>query len=169
MPDDLLPDHGPDTVLLRSVEDPGQPGLGAAHLGGQAGAACIDGGQVAGGGMQPEIVSSLDDAGGAQHRTGRAETEQADHNGGNVAAGQVAVDPHRIYIEGWSNGGFFALRAALAYTSVFAAAGEIEAVLDVPYSTKTPIRVFHIHGINDQVVPINGAPARCSRHRSAIP
>jgi polyhydroxybutyrate depolymerase len=69
---------------------------------------------------------------------------------------QVAIDPHRVYIEGWSNGGFFALRAALAYPTVFAAAGEIEAVLDVPYSTKTPIRVFHIHGTNDQVVPING-------------
>src|SRR4051794_24640633 len=69
---------------------------------------------------------------------------------------QVAIDPHRIYIEGWSNGGFFALRAALAYPTIFAAAGEIEAVLDVPYSTKTPIRVFHIHATRDAVVPING-------------
>jgi poly(3-hydroxybutyrate) depolymerase len=68
----------------------------------------------------------------------------------------VSIDPHRIYLEGWSNGGFFALRAALWRTDLFAAAGEIEAVLDVSYSTRNPIRVLHIHSTRDTVVPIEG-------------
>jgi poly(3-hydroxybutyrate) depolymerase len=69
---------------------------------------------------------------------------------------QVAVDPHRVYLEGWSNGGFFALRAALARPEVFAAVGEIESVLDVPVATSAPVRVLHMHATRDTVVPIAG-------------
>ncbi|WP_460810013.1 hypothetical protein [Microlunatus endophyticus] len=43
--------------------------------------------------MQSQVVGGFDDAGGAQHRTGRAETQQSDNDRGNVAAGQVPLDP----------------------------------------------------------------------------
>src|SRR3954454_1359502 len=68
----------------------------------------------------------------------------------------VAVDMHRVYIEGWSNGGFEAVRAALARPDLFAGAGEIESVLDVPVTTTNPVRVVHIHATRDTVVPILG-------------
>ena len=68
----------------------------------------------------------------------------------------VPIDAHRVYIEGWSNGGFYAMRAALQRPDVFAAAGEIEAVLDVPVTTTTPIRAVHVHSTRDTVVPIRG-------------
>jgi poly(3-hydroxybutyrate) depolymerase len=68
----------------------------------------------------------------------------------------VPIDRSRVYIEGWSNGGFYALRAALQRPDVFAAAGEIEAVLDVPVRTSAGMRVMHIHSTRDTVVPIRG-------------
>lgn len=68
----------------------------------------------------------------------------------------VQVDMHRVYIEGWSTGGFYAMRAALQRPDVFAAAGEIEAVIDVPVTTTVPIRAVHVHPTRDTVVPILG-------------
>jgi len=67
-----------------------------------------------------------------------------------------SIDPFRIYIEGWSNGGFMAVYALTAAPDLFAAGGEIESVLDLPAATNVPVRVKHLHAIGDTVVPIAG-------------
>lgn len=67
-----------------------------------------------------------------------------------------AIDPHRIYIEGLSNGGFMAVYALTEAPDLFAAGGEIESVLDLPAATPVPVRVKHIHALGDTVVPIAG-------------
>ena len=67
-----------------------------------------------------------------------------------------AIDPHRIYVEGWSNGRFMAVYALTEAPDLFAAGGEIESVLDLPAATPVPVRVIHIHALGDTVVPIAG-------------
>jgi poly(3-hydroxybutyrate) depolymerase len=74
----------------------------------------------------------------------------------NLVKARVSIDPHRVYVEGWSNGGFMAARALTARPDVFAAGGEIEAVLDVAPASQTPVRLRHLHSISDTVVPIRG-------------
>ncbi len=49
-----------------------------------------------------------------------------------------------------------AVHAATTAPDVFAAAGEIESVLDMPVATKRPVRIIHIHSPLDTVVPIGG-------------
>lgn len=68
----------------------------------------------------------------------------------------VPIDSRRVYIEGWSNGGFMAVHTITTRPDVFKAAGEIEAVLDLPSATTVPVRVKHIHASGDIVVPIHG-------------
>ena len=71
-------------------------------------------------------------------------------------ATRTRIDRSRVYIEGWSNGGFMAVHAATTAPDVFAAAGELESVLDMPVRTTSPVRIIHIHSPFDEVVPING-------------
>ena len=73
-----------------------------------------------------------------------------------TVAGITPIDRSRVYIEGWSNGGFMAVHAATSAPDVFAAAGELESVLDMPVRTNTPVRIIHIHSPHDSVVPITG-------------
>jgi poly(3-hydroxybutyrate) depolymerase len=65
------------------------------------------------------------------------------------------INLRRIYIEGWSNGGFMAAHAVTSST-VFAAAGETESVLDLPVTVTSPVNLIHIHATTDAVVPIDG-------------
>ncbi len=71
-------------------------------------------------------------------------------------ADTTSIDRTRVYIEGWSNGGFMAVHAATTAPNVFAAAGELESVLDMPVRTTTPVRIIHIHSPHDSIVPIAG-------------
>jgi polyhydroxybutyrate depolymerase len=74
----------------------------------------------------------------------------------NLIRTKVSVDPHRIYVEGWSNGGFMAARALTTRPDLFAAGGESEGVLDVAPAKATPVRLRHIHSTSDVVVPVGG-------------
>ncbi len=78
----------------------------------------------------------------------------------NVIRTLVPIDAHRVYVEGWSNGGFMAVHAVTTAPDVFKAAGEIESVLDLPSATTVPVRVKHIHSVNDTVVPIAGGDSQ---------
>jgi Prolyl oligopeptidase family len=61
-----------------------------------------------------------------------------------------------VFVEGWSNGGFMAVHAVTTAPRTFAAAGEIESVLDLPVTTTQPVRIMHIQSVQDQIVPIGG-------------
>ena len=71
-------------------------------------------------------------------------------------AATTSIDRSRVYVEGWSNGGFMAVHAATTAPDVFAAAGELESVLDMPVRTTEPVRIIHIHSPLDEIVPITG-------------
>ncbi len=78
---------------------------------------------------------------------------------------RVAVDAARVYITGFSNGGMMAARMECEEPGVFAAAGITGSVIDplrkdqtIPeYSCLTPVRLRHLHGINDGTVPTAGS------------
>jgi len=70
------------------------------------------------------------------------------------AAQHTKVDRKRVYIWGFSNGGMMAWRAACARRDVFAAAGVVSGAL--LGSCADPVRVRHIHGSIDDVVPYHG-------------
>jgi polyhydroxybutyrate depolymerase len=74
----------------------------------------------------------------------------------DTVAVTTPIDRKRVYIEGWSNGGFMAVHATTTAPEVFAAAGELESVLDMPVTTTRPVRIIHIHSPKDSIIPING-------------
>jgi polyhydroxybutyrate depolymerase len=68
-----------------------------------------------------------------------------------------AADPKRVYATGISNGGMMAYRMACEASDVFAAIAPVSAVQEV--QSCKPIQgvsVFHIHGADDENVPIAG-------------
>ena len=67
---------------------------------------------------------------------------------------RTAVDAHRVYVIGMSNGGMMALRAVCQAPSVFAAAGSVAG----PQLLATCARPIwrHLHGTSDSVVPLHG-------------
>jgi polyhydroxybutyrate depolymerase len=72
-------------------------------------------------------------------------------------AKQTPIDPRRIYITGFSNGGMLTHRVAIALGSRIAAAAVVSGALfgneDAP---RTPVPMLIIHGEQDQAVGFNG-------------
>jgi polyhydroxybutyrate depolymerase len=69
---------------------------------------------------------------------------------------RVAIDPKRVYLAGFSNGGMMAWTAACERPDVFAAAEVVSGALLVP-CTKTVVHVLHAHDpTHDCIVPYHG-------------
>jgi poly(3-hydroxybutyrate) depolymerase len=66
------------------------------------------------------------------------------------------VDPRRVYVVGFSNGGMMAERAACQWPGVFAAAGSGSGPLLVDCHSPLPVRIRHLHGSADTTVPPQG-------------
>ncbi|HEY3644533.1 MAG TPA: PHB depolymerase family esterase [Gammaproteobacteria bacterium] len=67
------------------------------------------------------------------------------------------ADPKRIYATGISNGGMMAYRLACEASDIFTAIAPVSAVQEVQACKPTQVvSVFHIHGADDQNVPIAG-------------
>ncbi|HVQ95190.1 MAG TPA: PHB depolymerase family esterase [Mycobacteriales bacterium] len=65
------------------------------------------------------------------------------------------IDPTRVYVLGFSNGGMMAWRAACAAPDLVAGAGVVSGALLIPCK-QTKVRVFHVHGTGDATVPLAG-------------
>lgn len=70
-------------------------------------------------------------------------------------------DPARTFIAGHSNGGFMSYAVALLRPGVFAAIAPVGGTMSgqswEDRQSAKPTPVFHIHGTDDDVVPINGS------------
>ncbi|MGE5625852.1 MAG: alpha/beta hydrolase family esterase [Bacillota bacterium] len=67
------------------------------------------------------------------------------------------VDPKRVYATGISNGGMMSYRLACEASDLFAAIGPVSAVLEIsPCRPTNPVAVVHIHGAQDENVPLKG-------------
>ena len=71
------------------------------------------------------------------------------------ASRRTPVDPERVYVWGFSNGGMMAARAVCEAPDLFAAAGVVAGHLLVPCDDAA-VRMMHIHGVNDRTVPWQG-------------
>ena len=71
-----------------------------------------------------------------------------------------AIDPHRVYATGISNGGFFSNRLACELGDKIAAIASVAATMPKPLVAECkparPISVLYIQGTDDPLVPING-------------
>jgi polyhydroxybutyrate depolymerase len=81
-----------------------------------------------------------------------------------------AIDPHRIYATGISNGGFFSNRLACDLSDKIAAIASVAATMPEPLvaacKPSRPISVMYIQGTEDPLVPINGGKIGFARGRS---
>jgi polyhydroxybutyrate depolymerase len=69
---------------------------------------------------------------------------------------KLPVDPHRIYIVGFSSGGIMAYHAACKLSSVIAAIGVISgSLMDGNCAPSRGVAVIGIHGTSDDQVPYN--------------
>ncbi|HJR89445.1 MAG TPA: PHB depolymerase family esterase [Aeromicrobium sp.] len=68
------------------------------------------------------------------------------------------VDPRRLFVAGFSNGGALAYTLACA-TDRFAAIGTVAASQVGDCERPRPTSVFHVHGTADTIVRFDGAPA----------
>lgn len=68
---------------------------------------------------------------------------------------RYAVDTHRIYIAGISNGGLMTYRAGCALSGRLAAIGAVAAWFP-PCRPKHPVSVVHVHGLDDGVLLFAG-------------
>lgn len=87
-----------------------------------------------------------------------------------------AIDRHRIYAAGLSNGGFFVQRLACEMPRQFAAFASVAASLPVQFKPsckpQTPVSILMINGTADTVVPLaGGAPPkiRIGKNLSILP
>lgn len=72
-------------------------------------------------------------------------------------ARRLPVDPHRVYVAGFSNGGMLAQRLALALPERIAAVAVVAGALfgdETP--PRLPVPILLIHGLADDVVPVAG-------------
>lgn len=70
---------------------------------------------------------------------------------------QYAIDPHRIFAAGMSNGGIFSYRLACELADIFAAVAPVAgSFLYEPCTPSEAVSILHIHGLNDEVVPFDG-------------
>lgn len=73
------------------------------------------------------------------------------------AATHADIDPDRVYVVGFSNGGMQAWRAICEAPDVFAAVGVVAGALLVPCQD-TAVHTYHLHGLADTTVPLAGGP-----------
>jgi poly(3-hydroxybutyrate) depolymerase len=102
---------------------------------------------------------------GAAHRSG---TDDVGYLVGLVTdlAHRYPVDRTRVYIAGFSDGDMMAIRAACDRPDVFAAAGGSSGGLVSPCRAPAgQVRVRHLHGRYDTVVPYRGGYSRYTRTR----
>ena len=66
------------------------------------------------------------------------------------------IDPTRVYIAGFSNGGMMALKAACARPDVFAAAASVAGTLQDSCAGDGPFSALFLHGTSDHTVPFQG-------------
>lgn len=75
-------------------------------------------------------------------------------------AADDSIDPARVYVTGFSNGGIMAARLACEYADLFAAAAVFSGftVMDPspPCEPSRPISVIALHGTTDDSIPFNG-------------
>lgn len=71
------------------------------------------------------------------------------------AAARTPVDPDRVWIVGFSNGGMQAWKALCRRPDVFAAAGSVGGTL-MTSCLDVPARVVRVHGATDATVPYQG-------------
>lgn len=78
---------------------------------------------------------------------------------------KYSVDPKRIYVVGYSNGGFMAHTLAQRHPGLFAGIGAVAASASGSLKKLTaPVSVIHIHGLADPVVPFKGSDSFQSLH-----
>jgi polyhydroxybutyrate depolymerase len=68
----------------------------------------------------------------------------------------VAIDPSRVYLTGFSNGGTMAYRLAAEVGDRFAAVAPVGAVVLRDDPPRYPISVLHVHGRLDGSIPYDG-------------
>lgn len=66
------------------------------------------------------------------------------------------VDDDRVFATGHSNGAFLAYRLACELSDRISAIGVQAGALGVPCSPTRPVSVFHLHGVADTNIPIDG-------------
>jgi polyhydroxybutyrate depolymerase len=66
------------------------------------------------------------------------------------------IDPRRVYVAGFSNGGMMALRAVCDRPDVFAAAVSVAGTLQTPCAAGRPVNALLINGTADATVPYAG-------------
>ncbi len=72
-------------------------------------------------------------------------------------SGVVAVDPHRIFATGLSNGAIFSYRLACEMADRIAAIGPVSGTQNVAECHPSqPVSVIHFHGTADRNVPLEG-------------
>ena len=71
---------------------------------------------------------------------------------------RYAVDPLRIYLAGFSNGGGLAYRMALRFHGKVAAIGPVASMwVDSEGALDRPVPIIHFHAVDDAVIPYTGA------------
>ena len=80
------------------------------------------------------------------------------------------IDHARIYAVGHSMGGVFAYRLACEMSDTFAAIAAVSATMvEDPCKPSSPVAVLHIHGTNDEVIPIKGGRSATTAPNSPWP
>jgi len=83
------------------------------------------------------------------------------------------IDPSRLYIAGFSNGGFMTMRMACSGADTFAAFAEVGSALYPVMAdlcrTSKPTPILFMHGTKDASIPIDGVRVRDSQSGIAIP
>ncbi|HEX2666860.1 MAG TPA: PHB depolymerase family esterase [Gammaproteobacteria bacterium] len=80
------------------------------------------------------------------------------------------ADPKRIYATGISNGGMMAYRLACEASDLFAAVAPVAAVQEAKDCKPAhPVSVFHIHGGNDENVPLAGGVGKKALEKESRP
>jgi polyhydroxybutyrate depolymerase len=74
-------------------------------------------------------------------------------------AQRVRIDPARIAVTGFSNGGLMSYRLVCERPDVFHAAVVVAGdVVDSRCGPSRPVSVLHVHGGRDRVIPLSGEP-----------
>lgn len=69
---------------------------------------------------------------------------------------RTVIDPRRVFLTGFSNGGMMALRYACERSDVVAAVAAVGATVVSPCAPHSPVAVLDVHGEIDRVVPLAG-------------
>ena len=69
---------------------------------------------------------------------------------------RVVIDPDRVFLTGYSNGGMMALRYACSRADRVAAVAVVAATLVAPCEPGSRVAVLDVHGEVDTVVPVKG-------------